>query len=101
MFIVMKTWESPEALKAIREEMKKPFLEEQFWSVPTFEGLLDEYGLEAEEKIRDFRYRWDKHNGEYVVRFFPTEKFDVGDLFNYFDHPEDKYENWRKWFKIE
>ncbi len=70
---------------------------EQFWHVSSWEQVVEVHSLEP-DKITKFRYRPEKHFREYVVRFKPTAQFDIDDMFNYFDHSPDKYEDRRKWY---
>lgn len=51
-------------------------------------------------KIRDLMWREERSSAEYVIRFKPTEKFDIHDLFNFHEHyPTEWYEKRRKWHR--
>ena len=83
--------------KSVKSGKNKEDDLEHYWSAPWGIFYNEIVPLQAQGKIKDLQYRWERSTGCYVVRFRETEKFDVSDLFNAHEHFYDEYEGRRKW----
>jgi hypothetical protein len=78
--------------------------DEQFWYVASWEQVMEASGMVSRGEAREMKYAYEpSHGSSYVIRFYPTERFDIHNCFNYweFGETEESFKNrklvWHPW----